>query len=382
MKSTQFQKIARQLTMIGALGVSMISGAGAVTVDLLVTYDEPSRQHFSGEVDAAMRNWVSQMNDIYRTSQVDIQMRLAGTMYINIPGNGFGEILPNLRVNSTVAQKRSEVGADFVTHLTPGNCGLGYVAVDKNWAFNVVGPDCGAQVVAHELGHNMGLNHSRRQGNTGGTRWGYALGHGVDGVFASTMAYPQAFGTTWAPTFSNPRTNCRGVPCGVPAGQSQEADATFALNNVRQEISDFFPEAQREVTYKLKALHSNRCLDVGGWSSANGAAVIQWDCHGGANQRWRILDAGAGYWSLQNVHSGKCLDIRDVSYEQGAIAQQWDCAGSDNQKVWPNNLFANVYQFGFKHSGICLDVQNGSNGSKVYQWGCHGNDNQRFYLEP
>jgi streptogrisin C len=32
---------------------------------------------------------------------------------------------------------------------------------------------------------------------------------------------------------------------------------------------------------------SNKCVDVSGWSSANGARLIQWDCHGGANQKWR-----------------------------------------------------------------------------------------------
>ena len=380
--STKLKSLLKRCMLGGVLGLTIASASHAITVDLLVTYDEPSRAHFGGEVDTAMRGWVSQMNDIYRNSQVDIQMRLVGTMYINIPGNGFGEILPNLRVDGAVAQKRNDVGADFVAHLTPGNCGLGYVAVDKNWAFNVVGPDCGAQVMAHELGHNMGLNHSRRQGNTGGARWGYALGHGVDSIFASTMAYPQAFGTTWAPTFSNPRTNCRGVPCGVPAGQSQEADATQALNNVRGEIAEFYPAAQNEVTYKLRALHSNRCLEVGGWSKANGGNIMQWDCHGGANQRWRLLDGGNGYWKLQNVNSGKCLDINAGSIEHGANSHQWDCVNVESQKLWPNNLFSNVYQFGFKHSGKCLDVQNGSNGSNIYQWGCHGNDNQRFYLEP
>jgi streptogrisin C len=32
---------------------------------------------------------------------------------------------------------------------------------------------------------------------------------------------------------------------------------------------------------------SNRCVDVSGWNSASGTKLVQWDCHGGANQKWR-----------------------------------------------------------------------------------------------
>jgi hypothetical protein len=87
----------------------------------------------------------------------------------------------------------------------------------------------------------MGLSHSRRQGDQGGSRYRYGLGHGVDGVFATTMAYPGVFNTSWVPNFSNPRLSCKGLPCGVPAGQSNEADATLALNNYRNEMAGFMP---------------------------------------------------------------------------------------------------------------------------------------------
>src|SRR3712207_6997183 len=33
--------------------------------------------------------------------------------------------------------------------------------------------------------------------------------------------------------------------------------------------------------------HSLRVLDVSGWSTDNGAPVIQWDMHGGNNQQFR-----------------------------------------------------------------------------------------------
>ncbi|MEU6410367.1 ricin-type beta-trefoil lectin domain protein [Microbispora sp. NPDC046933] len=32
---------------------------------------------------------------------------------------------------------------------------------------------------------------------------------------------------------------------------------------------------------------SNKCVDIDGWNQNDGARLIQWECHGGANQKWR-----------------------------------------------------------------------------------------------
>jgi beta-glucanase (GH16 family) len=36
----------------------------------------------------------------------------------------------------------------------------------------------------------------------------------------------------------------------------------------------------------LVNLNANRCVDVSGWNVNNGAKLVLWDCHGGANQKW------------------------------------------------------------------------------------------------
>lgn len=473
------KKISSRLAKWGsvaALSLFPFLNAQAVTVDLLVLYDTASNNHFNGQAATAIQGWVNQANTMHQNSGTDIQLRLVGALHYDAAGNDMGQVLGNIRTNAWINERRNALGADFVTQVhRTGACGLGYVAVHRDWAYNVTGPTCGGQVLAHELGHNMGLNHSRKQGDQSGARYRYGVGHGVDGVFATIMAYPGVFNAPWMTRFSSPNGNCNGLPCGVPAGQPAEADASRALAEVKNDIANFMPtrvgggtttrgsgvcmyadanytgerycvgesafnlpgnwnDRVSSVTvdsglkveffehsnytgasvaytgdvnfvgagfndkatsirvtkttsanpaYLIKAKHSGKCLDIAGWSTANGAEVLQWSCHGGNNQRFRVYDAGKGYWQIQSKHSGKCLDVWGAATQSGAQVRQGDCHGGDNQKLNPANHGGNLYQLGFKHSGICLDINGGSgdNGAKVIQSSCHAGDNQRFYFE-
>ncbi|MBK8972540.1 MAG: RICIN domain-containing protein [Hahellaceae bacterium] len=103
----------------------------------------------------------------------------------------------------------------------------------------------------------------------------------------------------------------------------------------------------------------------------------------GDNQRFRVYDAGGGYWQIQAKHSGMCLDVWGASTASGAQVRQGNCHSGNNQKLNPANHGSGGYQFGFKHSGICLDVNGASadNGAKIIQSYCHAGDNQRFFFE-
>ena len=49
-----------------------------------------------------------------------------------------------------------------------------------------------------------------------------------------------------------------------------------------------FEKTQREREYFIRAWHSNLHLDVQGSGQGNHAPIIQWELHGGANQRFRV----------------------------------------------------------------------------------------------
>ena len=133
----------------------------------------------------------------------------------------------------------------------------------------------------------------------------------------------------------------------------------------------------------IVAKHSGQCLDVTGASQDNGAAVIQWPCHGGSNQQWSLYNAGDGYYLVTVNHSGQCLDVTGASQDNGAAVIQWPCHGGDNQQ-WSIVPEGNGYfSFIARHSGQCLDVTGASqdNGAAVIQWPCHGGDNQQWAID-
>jgi ricin-type beta-trefoil lectin protein len=81
------------------------------------------------------------------------------------------------------------------------------------------------------------------------------------------------------------------------------------------------------------ALHFQKCLDVNGWSAADGIPLLQWACHGGDNQLWSLEAVADGYSRIVSRHSGKCLDVNGASTDDGASVIQWECHGGANQ-IW------------------------------------------------
>ncbi|MFD1505704.1 RICIN domain-containing protein [Georgenia yuyongxinii] len=126
------------------------------------------------------------------------------------------------------------------------------------------------------------------------------------------------------------------------------------------------------------AQHSGRVIDVKDISTANGAAIIQWDWWGGGNQRWVLEPVGGGYVRIVAVHSGKVLDVAGISMDNGAPLTQWDWWGGDNQRFRPEVYGIGQLKLTAKHSGKVVEVagMDENNGARVQQWDWWGGANQ------
>ncbi len=89
--------------------------------------------------------------------------------------------------------------------------------------------------------------------------------------------------------------------------------------------------------YKLTSRATGKCVDVRGPSTADGAAVHEWDCYATDSQLWRWEARGKTYggwpvYQIRNKYSGRCLDVTAFGAADGTPIQQWTCTGGTNQE--------------------------------------------------
>jgi len=136
--------------------------------------------------------------------------------------------------------------------------------------------------------------------------------------------------------------------------------------------------------FEIVSRNSGKCLDVFGASTDAGASVIQWVCHGGPNQQWRLEPAGGGAVRIIARHSGLALDVFGALLDDVTPIIQWPVHGGDNQ-VWTLQPAGDGYvSLIAGHSGKAMDVEFASteDGARVIQYTPHGGANQQWLLRP
>ena len=100
----------------------------------------------------------------------------------------------------------------------------------------------------------------------------------------------------------------------------------FAISAETSAFADF--------TSSAAGANSGLCIDVEGASSGDGANIIQWTCHGNANQQmdFRLAVPSLDTYAISFRHSSKCMEVAGGSMAAGANIQQATCNGSPAQQ--------------------------------------------------
>lgn len=99
----------------------------------------------------------------------------------------------------------------------------------------------------------------------------------------------------------------------------------FKLERCHKHPAQLFYYNPKDGSVRSK-LNFDKCLDATGAGTANGTALIIWDCHGGANQQWD-LDGGV---LRSRMDRNKVVDASANHY--GAVVHLWDYHGRANQR--------------------------------------------------
>jgi hypothetical protein len=97
--------------------------------------------------------------------------------------------------------------------------------------------------------------------------------------------------------------------------------------------------------YRIRTRHCDKCIDVYGASTDDGANVIQWSCHDNDNQRWELT-----YLS----------GLKSMSVPTGISGEET----SDNISVYPNPLSGDILNINTDADAISIC---NANGQVVYQ---------------
>jgi hypothetical protein len=183
-----------------------------------------------------------------------------------------------------------------------------------------------------------------------------------------------ATGTRWLP---------RRVWVAVPAALALVAAVVVGVQAARSTPAGAVGPAPVNGV-PLRAVHSGKCLNVSGASLADKAAVVQYDCVGAANERWRAVPQDDGSYQLVAEHSGKCLNVSGASTADSAPVIQYRCTGTALNERWkPFQLpDSTIFTLVAAHSGKCINVSKASTANKaaIVQYRCTGTAlNERWF---
>ncbi len=76
---------------------------------------------------------------------------------------------------------------------------------------------------------------------------------------------------------------------------------------------------------------NDRCIQVSGWDTENGASVGMTSCSKSntpTSQQWQLKGK-----QIVSLEDHKCLEVQNADDDNGTIVQMWNCNPNSNQQV-------------------------------------------------
>jgi len=92
--------------------------------------------------------------------------------------------------------------------------------------------------------------------------------------------------------------------------------------------------------YTIALTGGTDCIEFASDSNVNGSPLVRLPCAGTTYQRWLAFAQSDGSYQIANRITRKCLDVTAGSSQNGAALQEWECTAGDNQRFWLGSLSA------------------------------------------
>lgn len=130
------------------------------------------------------------------------------------------------------------------------------------------------------------------------------------------------------------------------------------------------PQAAASTFAKLVNKGSEKCMNIPGGSTADGARVTQFTCGSWSDHYWSFDEINNGLYWIRNRGSSLCLSVATQS--RGEQLAQRSCTANEAYSwqfnIAPDGRFQMINAF----TGMCIGVAGGSqlDNAAVIQWPC------------
>jgi hypothetical protein len=269
-----------------------------------------------------------------------------------------------------------------------------------NWWSHNIRLDCFDQgTILHEMGHTAGLFHEQQRCDrdsyvnvmapSGIDCERYCGGNHVDYGpynYLSVMHYPYN-NVCSIQQITPTASNFRGNPWDVFTRGTLDTFDVQAINTMYRDRASL-PAIGSSRFYALRPQYTSKVIIVPGGSTANDTQLLLWDRYPGYfDQEFSVVDVGEGYVELHPRHAPwKCMEVYGFSTANGGAVKQWDCWGGVNQQwiIAPSAGAPGFFDLINKNSLKSLDVTGWgtANGTPIQQWDHLSGTNQQFALTP